>query len=457
MVDTSKGILGPTTSKEPQTGNREAGLADNADKNDDNLGILSDNDADGEDNSSNQGDNYNLERNIIKGLQKRKTPKVTFKNKDDRREHKERRETKLGNTRRKTIIKGKHRLDRKDTKNKVKGKKLIKQNKLKKLAKELDRIKQTLNRKIQASTSDSSEESEFSSESNNDSSNSDSDSSESEWDSEGEEGSNKKSKGRTLENQQPAMNHLSELAGGRPGSYIPSSLPLSTFVKDKVKKKVWSHKYIDFSKLLDIEERPKGNSFALEVVNDRISKSKKSVHLPSFRMWDKCFMVFLGIHASNPDKRVDMGSLVNNLLCYRQTILDLSYQHYEWARYDRKFRQFIENTKQPIYNYRMQDLAESCKHAKNWTGNSVTNKNFQQRGERNNIPGVCHRFQNGTCTASYCRCQHICRKCFRSNHGSSICKANRTNNYSGGRQENKQNNTGGRTISGTRNETKNTS
>ena len=52
--------------------------------------------------------------------------------------------------------------------------------------------------------------------------------------------------------------HISDLTGRLPsGSYIPSSLPLHTTVSDKLKKKVWALKYVDFVKFLDVDEAPK--------------------------------------------------------------------------------------------------------------------------------------------------------------------------------------------------------
>ena len=97
------------------------------------------------------------------------------------------------------------------------------------------------------------------------------------------------------------LKHLSNIAGGSlTGSYVPSSLPLGSFVEKKYKRKIWAHKYIDFTKLLDVDERPKKNSFQLEVVQGRIQKSKRLNEITSFKQWDNSFMVFLSVHASNP-------------------------------------------------------------------------------------------------------------------------------------------------------------
>ena len=289
---------------------------------------------------------------------------------------------------------------------------------LREVVKELKKIKHSLGKKRRDSSEESSESSGSSSESERESRK---DSSESDRDSSGEdEQTGKRRRDDEWGVDRPTLKHLSDLAGGKfLDSYVPSSLPLSTFVKNKVKKKIWTHKYVDFVKLLDEEERPKRNSFALEVVNGKVSKSKKSVHLPTFRLWDKSFMVFISVHASNPDKNVDKGKLINDLLCYRQTIMEMSYQNYDWARYDRKFRQFVENTKQPIYNYRMQDLIETCKIGKNVSSiRDINNRNV----DRGKTSEVCYGFQKGECTRTACRFQHRCQTCNGTSHGSRYCR-----------------------------------
>ena len=76
---------------------------------------------------------------------------------------------------------------------------------------------------------------------------------------------------------------------------MPCSLPLCSFVEHKYKRKIWAHKYIEFRKLIDVEDRPKRNSFQLEVVQGKIQKSKID-EITSFKQWDKNFMVFLSVH-----------------------------------------------------------------------------------------------------------------------------------------------------------------
>ena len=87
--------------------------------------------------------------------------------------------------------------------------------------------------------------------------------------------------------------HISDLAGGLPsGSYIPSSLPLHTTVSDKLKKKVWALKYVDFVKFLDVDEAPKKGKISLEISKGKITEAKRNERrINDFKLWDKAFMV----------------------------------------------------------------------------------------------------------------------------------------------------------------------
>ena len=72
-------------------------------------------------------------------------------------------------------------------------------------------------------------------------------------------------------------------------------------------------------------------------------------------------MTYLNIQAVNPklNKNLSVGDLVNRLLCYRETIINLKTRGYNWDRYDRKFRKYIETAKEPLFPYRMHDIAET--------------------------------------------------------------------------------------------------
>ena len=90
----------------------------------------------------------------------------------------------------------------------------------------------------------------------------------------------------------PLKAHLSNVAGGSNDSFDPSSISLHAFVDKRMKKKIWALKYIDLTKLLDKDERPKPNKFMFEIADSKLQKVKANeVNFQSFQLWDKAFSI----------------------------------------------------------------------------------------------------------------------------------------------------------------------
>ena len=220
---------------------------------------------------------------------------------------------------------------------------------------------------------------------------------------------------------------VSESGGHQGDSYYPKSLPLHTWVGKSLKKKIWDLKYVDFSKLLDKEERPKNNR-TLELIRGKLMEVDKGESRYNFRLWDKAFMVYLSIHAANPKgyPGITTGDLVNRLLCYRETIISLMTRGYNWARYDRKFRVYIEGTKEPLFQYRMHDLAESCVRTMERREMDRPKNNRFQKSKGQYGPGsgadnakLCFDFQKGNCRfGNACKYSHKGDSSGRQGHAS---------------------------------------
>ena len=75
-------------------------------------------------------------------------------------------------------------------------------------------------------------------------------------------------------------------------------------------------------------------------------------------------MVYMSVHAANPGKtNVSVGELINRLLRYKSTIIGLLNQGIDWAKYDRRFRLYIEGLKIPNFQYKMHDLVGECRRS----------------------------------------------------------------------------------------------
>ena len=72
----------------------------------------------------------------------------------------------------------------------------------------------------------------------------------------------------------PLREHLANIAGG--SDLMPSNIPLHAFVDLKTKKKIWDLKFIDFSKLLDKEDRPKQNKVTLEFSDAKFQRVRSN-------------------------------------------------------------------------------------------------------------------------------------------------------------------------------------
>ena len=217
----------------------------------------------------------------------------------------------------------------------------------------------------------------------------------------------------------PLKEHLYNVAGGSKNFIYNDSIPLHAFIDKRLKKKIWGFKFIDFMKLLDKDDRPKSDKFTLEISDSKLAKIKSNeANFQSFQLWDKAFSIYLSVQANNP-KGVS-PKLIDGLLQYRITILDICRNGGNWSKYDTKFRKFVHNSGQPIFAHRIPDLYHQCLLDKKGKS-SNTKQNLQKQS--NFQKQACFNWNLGQCDYRNCKYSHVCRKCKSSAHTASKCNS----------------------------------
>ena len=218
--------------------------------------------------------------------------------------------------------------------------------------------------------------------------------------------------------ESPILQHLSNVSGG---SSFQTSLdvPLHSFVDKKIKKKVWKFKFIELASLLDKEEQPKKGKWSLEIMDSTVQKVFSNEHnqIQSWNRWDKAFNIFISIHLNNP--KLKSVQLIDSLLSYRQTILEIMRQGGNWSSYDRKFRKYISNLKRPIFGQRMPDLFMQCLNDKQKS--NFQTKSKPQRFQNYQKKGFCIKFNKFQCFDKSCKYLHACTECKSMQHGAAKC------------------------------------
>ena len=216
------------------------------------------------------------------------------------------------------------------------------------------------------------------------------------------------------EDETPLKEHLANVTGGIGGYLQPSNVPLHAFVDKKLKKKIWDLKYIEFSKLLDKEDRPRQGKFTLEISDSKIHQVKPTDESAiDFHLWDRAFAIYFSVLANNP-KGISPG-LIDGLLQYRLTVSEIYRNFGNWMKYDVKFRKYVQNSGQAMFGCRIPELFYQCidKPKKSPLNNRIKSKgNFQR---------PCHKFNASGCDNKNCQYDHICKKCKSSSHPMSKC------------------------------------
>ena len=106
-----------------------------------------------------------------------------------------------------------------------------------------------------------------------------------------------------------ARAHISVLSGGQPnlGSIEapvfsePISVPISSQIPSKLKRKIWANKYVDFATLLpNYSTQPKQQKFTLQLSNDstfNLVPQSYNRKITQIEQWTSAFIRFVAVHS----------------------------------------------------------------------------------------------------------------------------------------------------------------
>ena len=189
------------------------------------------------------------------------------------------------------------------------------------------------------------------------------------------------------------------------------SLPIDARVSEKLRAKIWSNEFFDFSALLSnpvFEDRyqvtitnsdkEKIPSLCLEPV----SKAKK--HL-SIETWLSCFHVFVGVYTSRCPHEAPA------LMKYGEVVQDLAARGGNWKFYDENFR-FLRQAQPASFPWGIihWELWMRAQHSLKKQVHPAGQGRAKQQ-DQGTPKGYCFKFHRGVACDAGCAFKHLCYKC----------------------------------------------
>ena len=199
---------------------------------------------------------------------------------------------------------------------------------------------------------------------------------------------------------------------------------LGKFVKDEVRRKIWSHTYIDFSDLLDKDK----DDAPLQITNANgmLSFKKAKINkVDGWATWNKAFRVFTEIYCLKyPAKCIDLvqySGIINNLAG--------KFPFTQVYNYDKEFRQELEEDPLLPWNKIDQQIWSVMLHGihtisqtQQHQNNKFTGQGKQQFKKKTEWPfRHCYDHSRGGCNRPSCMFPHICGICGSPNHTTPNC------------------------------------
>ena len=193
---------------------------------------------------------------------------------------------------------------------------------------------------------------------------------------------------------------------------------LGKFVKDDIRRKIWSHMYVDFSDLLnkDKDNAPLQVTNANGMLNFKKARVNK---VDGWASWNKAFRVFTEIYSLKyPAKCIDLvqySGILNNLAG--------KFPFSQVYNYDKEFRQELEEPHLPWNKVHQQIWAITL--------HGIHTINQGQQQQNNKYPGQgkqqfkkhtewpfrhCYDYSRGGCNHPSCTFPHICGICGSPKH-----------------------------------------
>lgn len=201
-------------------------------------------------------------------------------------------------------------------------------------------------------------------------------------------------------------------------------VPLDAGVDMKLKIKIWSDEYIDFTQLL----RPHANSHMLQVSQFGtegqqiiLPPNNKKPYLKDFNEWIKAFFIFVSIYSKKHPGEIPA------LMKYADNIRELSADGGNWRFFDEQFRKLRQNSTLRWDTFHSELWLKSVKASQPFLarpdlGNKRQGGPNPRTGNKNNNPptGFCWRYHRGEQCTGPCNFQHDCWKC-HGRHRASTC------------------------------------
>ena len=212
---------------------------------------------------------------------------------------------------------------------------------------------------------------------------------------------------------------------------------VASHVDDATYRKIVSHEYVNFSKLI-AKDKVMEEERGVELVP--IFKAGKTVFAPtherdstvisSFSKWEQAFRVFSAVYTREHPHRA------YELIQYNHMIYDASL-NFVWNNvyaYDRDFR--IHHSYNPgrswaiilqqAWMFRLKTKLSEVNGGHPGHANNNNSSNRQSWGQKRE---VCYRFNRGKCSyGSNCKFEHKCQVCNKRGHGAWNCRKIQGNN-----------------------------
>ena len=215
--------------------------------------------------------------------------------------------------------------------------------------------------------------------------------------------------------------HIDRLTGEQPqilNVQSPSfgesiSVSISSQIPARMKRKIWSNKYIDFATLLpSYNIQPLQQKYTLQLENNSFNivpetQTRKITHISQ---WTSAFLRFVAVYAEKfPNETAQ-------LMKYGEVIRDLSNRGpgFSWYHYDMQFRQLRESISLRWDKIHYDLWVPAATYT--FQGHMKPKRQFNQDITRENsypfLGNVCWAFnRSGKCIKKDCKYIHECRGC----------------------------------------------
>ena len=228
-----------------------------------------------------------------------------------------------------------------------------------------------------------------------------------------------------------ARAHISVLSGGQPnlGSIEapvfsePISVPISSQIPSKLKRKIWANKYVDFATLLpNYSTQPKQQKFTLQLSNDSTFNLVPQSYnrITQIEQWTSALIRFVAVHSEKYPQEA------SQLMKYGEVIRDLAFRRpgLSWYNYDMQFRHLRETIAYRWDRIQYDLWVPAATFYNAMPGLNRPRQQVNLNGNRRNgnpfLRNCCWAFNRSGCTKQDCIFPHTCGLC-RGSHSAKQC------------------------------------